>query len=87
MFSNLSYKLFLNNEIAETSKNVQGTYIFNQKKKQACLAGFINQKNIHYYAYDTNNNYVNLSDLVVSNPTNWLSLPCNIKFINEYKID
>lgn len=87
VFSNLSYKQFLSNEIAETSKNVQGTYIFNQKKKQACLAGFINQKNIHYYAYDTNNNYVNLSDLVVSNPTNWLSLPCNIKFINEYKID
>ncbi|MBP5783899.1 hypothetical protein J6W32_04910 [bacterium] len=49
---------------------MQGTYIFNQKKKQACLAGFISNKHLHYYAYDTNNNYVNLSDLVVSNSTN-----------------
>ena len=84
VFSNLAYKQFLSNEIAETSKNVQGTYIFNQKKKQACLAGFINAKNLRYYAYDANNNYVNLSDLVVANPTNWLSLPCTIKFINAY---
>ena len=84
VFSNLAYKQFLSNEIAETSKNVQGTYIFNQKKKQACLAGFVNAKNLCYYAYDANNNYVNLSDLVVANPTNWLSLPCTIKFINAY---
>ena len=84
VFSNLAYKQFLSNEIAETSKNVQGTYIFNQKKKQACLAGFVNAKNLRYYAYDANNNYVNLSDLVVANPTNWLSLPCTIKFINAY---
>ena len=84
VFSNLGYKQFLSDEIAETSKNVQGTYIFNQKKKQASLAGFISDKHLHYYAYDTNNNYVNLSDLVVSNSTNWLSLPCTIKFINAY---
>ena len=87
VFSNLSYKQFLSNEITETSKNVQGTYIFNQKKKQACLAGFLNQKNMRYYAYDANNNYVNLSELVVSNPTNWLSLPATIKFINGYFVN
>ena len=84
IFSNLAYKQFLSNEIPETSKNVQGTYIFNQKKKQACLAGFLNMKNLRYYAYDANNNYVDLSNLVVANPTNWLSLPCTIKFINVY---